>query len=140
MIFERLLRIARDLGYRKGERGAVQIELAFTIMTVMFVVFMTVELCSAVYTYVVLSDAANEGVRYAIVHSSDESGAVSQVRSYAKNSLHNVSGMTVSVAYPDGQSVPGRVRVTVSYPYVSYLNFMSSPPTMHAYAEGRLVY
>lgn len=132
----RLLLLCRD------ERGQGQVEFAFTILTILVVVFMTIELCSAVYTYVVLSDAANEGLRYAIVNSSDSGGAgtTAKVKNYAANSLHDMSDMTVLVQYPDGQTPPGRVEITVSYPYAPYLGFMGNPPTMHAYAEGRLVY
>lgn len=130
------------LRFSQDERGNSQAEFALSIFTILIVIFMTIELCSAVYTYVVLSDAANEGLRYAIVNSSDigGSGAVAKVTAYAANSLHDTSAMTVNVAYPDGQTIPGRVEITVSYAYLPYLSFMGSPPTMHAYAEGRLVY
>src|SRR5205085_12359791 len=39
-----------------------------SILTVLFVMFWTWEVVMAVYTYSVISDAAREGVRYAIVH------------------------------------------------------------------------
>jgi Flp pilus assembly protein TadG len=132
----------RRLRLQQDESGQGQIEFALTILTVLVVLFMTIEFCSAIYTYVVLSDAANEGLRYAIVNSSDTggAGAIAKVNTYAANSLHDMSNMQVSVQYPDGQTPPGRVEITVSYPYLPYLGFMGSPPTMHAYAEGRLVY
>jgi Flp pilus assembly protein TadG len=127
---------------RQEERGQAQVEMALSLMTILVVLFMTIELSSAIYTYVVLSDAANEGLRYAIVNSSDSGGAATRAKvvTYAANSLHDMSDMTVNVNYPDGQLVPGRVQISVSYPYLPYLGFMGSPPTMHAYAEGRLVY
>lgn len=134
--------MSRKLQLHKDERGQAQIEFAMSIVTVLVVIFMTIELCSAVYTYVVLSDAVNEGLRYAIVNSSDTggTGTIAKVTTYAANSLHDMSGMTVNVEYPDGQTVPGRVEITASYPYLPYLGFLGNPPTMHAYAEGRLVY
>jgi Flp pilus assembly protein TadG len=119
------------------------VEFAFTVVPLLLVVFVLFELSSAVYAYTVLSDAANEGVRYAIVHSSDAGLAANtqnKVTSYAGLSLHDMTGMTVTVNTPDGLTPPGRVQVTVSYPYVPYVSFMTSPPTMHAYAEGRMVY
>jgi Flp pilus assembly protein TadG len=136
-----LKRFAHRAGFRKDERGSMLVEFGLSIGTVLFVIFMIIEMCSAIYTYTVLSEAANEGVRYAIVHSWDTAGAKNRVKAYAADSLHDMSGMSdPTVTYPDGQTVPGRVRITVSYQYVPYLGFMTNPPTMHAYAEGRLVY
>ena len=127
--------------FAKEERGAVLIEFAISILMVLTILFMTFELCGMVYAYTVLADAANEGVRYAIVHSSNSTGVVTQVKAYAAYSLHDVSKMVVSVTYPDGSAVPPkRVVVSVTYQYVPYLNIIANPPTLSAYAEGRLVY
>jgi Flp pilus assembly protein TadG len=132
--------MTRNLKFRHDERGAVSVEFTITFLVMMMVVLMMMELCSAIYTYVVLSDAVNEGVRYAIVNSTDQSGTEAKVKTYASYSLHDVSAMSVSVTYPDGQNAPGRVAISLSYPYLPYINFLANPPTMHAYAEGRLVY
>ncbi|HEV2494256.1 MAG TPA: TadE family protein [Terriglobia bacterium] len=51
--------------------GQGQIEFVLSILTIMFTIFWTWEVVLAVYTYNVLSDAAKEGVRYAIVHGSN---------------------------------------------------------------------
>src|ERR1700722_2765537 len=102
--------MSRKLRLHKDEDGQAQIEFAMSIVTVLVVIFMTIELCSAIYTYVVLSDAANEGLRYAIVNSTDTgTGTQAKVTTYAANALHDMSGMTVNVAYPDGHTIPGRV-------------------------------
>ncbi len=126
-----------------NDSGLGQIEFALSILPVLVVVLMTTEIVSAVHTFVVLSDAANEGVRYAIVRSGDDSLAgdtKTVVQQYAALSLHNTSNISVSVQTPDGQKVPGRVQINVSYAYVPWVNFMTTPPTMTAFAEGRLVY
>jgi Flp pilus assembly protein TadG len=135
-----LFRAVRSLW--REQPGTVLLELAVSILLVLTILFSTIELCGAVYTYTVLADAANEGVRYAIVHSSDSGGVLSKVKAYSAYSLHDVSKMGVSVTYPDGSAVPpNRVAVSVTYQYVPYLNyFMANPPQMSAYAEGRLVY
>lgn len=133
--------MASCLSLRKDERGQAQVEFTLTILTILVVIFMTIELCSAVYTYVVLSDAVNEGLRYAIVHSADGGTTNTQnvVKNYAKNSLHDTSAMTVTVT-PSTWTPGESVTVNVHYAYLPYLGFMSSPPTMHAYAEGICVY
>ena len=125
---------------RRNQKGAVAIEFVLSFMIVMTTLFWTLELCMLVYTRTVLSDAANEGVRYAIVHSADTTGTVAKVKTYAAYSLHNISKINVSVAYPDGALPPGRVAITVTYTYVPYLKLWSTPPTLTAFAESRLVY
>jgi Flp pilus assembly protein TadG len=128
--------------FHTGREGSALVEFAVSVLLVLTIIFSMIEFGSSVYTYVVLADAVNEGVRYAIVHSSDSAGAQAKVTAYVANTLHDMSSLTVNVTYPDDNSKapPSRVRITASYPYVPYLSaFMSNPPTMHAYAEGRLV-
>jgi Flp pilus assembly protein TadG len=143
MNFRGRFHTSRSLWFRRDERGAAQVEFALTVLAVLVVVFMLMELCSAVYTYTVLSDAANEGLRYAIVHSTDAdftTNVENKITTYAANSAHDMAPMSITVATPDGSAPPGRVQISVSYPYVPYTIWMASPPTMHAYAEGRMVY
>lgn len=125
---------------RSDDKGISLVESALTFGLVITVVFFSWEFCMLVYTYTVLADAANEGVRYAMVHSSDSSGTVNVVKTYAAYSLHDVSGMDVSVTYPDGNSSPpARVAVKVTYNYVPYLE-SSVKPKLTTFAEGRLLY
>lgn len=145
------------------ELGASLIEFAFSIAVILFVVFWTWELVMAVYTYSVLSDAAKEGVRYAIVHGSDVGAAncsgpkctdatganvAATVSEYARYSLHDISSMSVSVAFydPDVPSVatsadPGiLVVVSVSYNYIPWIDLPWRPPTLKTGAQGRIVW
>jgi Flp pilus assembly protein TadG len=124
---------------REDQEGAAAVEFALSILLVLTVLFMTLELISAVYTYTVLADAANEGVRYAIVNSGDTAGAMAKVKTYAALSLHDVSAMTVSVNCSGGCTPPNVVTVSISYNYIPYLKFMTNPPTMTAYAQSRMV-
>jgi Flp pilus assembly protein TadG len=112
------------------------------IVIIFFVVFWVHEVGWLMYTYSVLADAANEGVRYAVVHSGgDVSGTQATVKTFAGTSLHNVTAMSTAVTFPDGSAAPPqRVRVTVSYVYVPLLKWvMSAPPLMTSYAEGRMI-
>jgi hypothetical protein len=116
------------------------IESALTFGLVITVIFFSWEFCMLIYTYTVLADAANEGVRYAMVHSSDSAGTAAVVRTYAAYSLHDVSGMDVSVTYPDGSSSPpARVAVKITYTYIPYLETVVTPK-LTTFAEGRLLY
>jgi Flp pilus assembly protein TadG len=126
---------------RRGQRGQSLLETAIMIPVIFMVVFFVFELGWLMYTFSVMADAANEGVRYAIVHSGgDPTGTQAQVKAFAATSLHNVSAMTVSVTPPDGTyAPPNRVRVTVTYIYIPYLPKFITAPTMKTYAEGRMV-
>lgn len=136
MNFRRIQRLLRQ------ESGSTMIELSVTLMFFFTVIFGTMELCSAAYSYTVLADAVNEGVHYAILNSGDQPGAVQTVKTYATETLHDVSAINVSVTYPDGDNTPpNRVAVAVSYQYLPYVGWIiPNPPTMHAYAEGRMVH
>lgn len=139
-------------------KGQALVEFALTILVVIFVVFWAIELIMMIYTYVVLAEAAKEGVRYAIVHGTlnancsgpgssgvtclDASAAnvTSAVTSYARLSLHDTSAMTITPTYPDSSSAaPARVRVVVSYPYRPFFSFGWAALTVRAAAEGRIM-
>jgi|SRR5215472_2255479 len=121
------------------ESGQSLLETAILLIVVFMVVFWIIETGEMVYTYSVLADAANEGVRYAIVHSGgDATGTQTTVKNFAGLSAHNVTGLTATVTFPDGNAnPPNRVRVSVTYTYVPTLGSFS--PTMNTYAEGRMV-
>ena len=129
---------------REDERGQSIVEFVLTFLIVLTVVFGLVEFTSVVYTKTVLSDAVNEGLRWAIVNSATASqGTVEPiVQQYAANSLHDTSSMTVTFTCQSvGCAPPDTVTVTASYVYAPYFaSFMSSPPTLTAYAKGRMVH
>lgn len=132
------------------------IEFALSAIALFFIIFWAFELSMTMYTYVVIGEAAKEGVRYAIVHGTlsgscsgpttgcaDSSGAnvKSVVTSYAANSLHDISAITVQANYLDSSSkAPSRIQVKVSYPYIPYINLPWVAPTLVASAEGRITY
>ena len=137
---------------KNSQRGAALVEFALSILVTVFVIFWLFEMVMVVYTYSVLSDAAKEGVRYAIVRGSDvaaaqqcsptsTTGVVSAVTDYAKMSLHDVSAITVTPNFVDGDNVaPHLVQVIVTYTYVPYIHLPFTSPTIATKAEGRIVY
>jgi len=151
----------RFSGRHDGRRGASLIEFAISVLVMFFVVFWTWELVMAVYTYAVLSNAAKEGIRYAIVHGTDTGAAncsgpgsggvtctdstganvASVVRDYASYSFHNVSAMAVNVTYPDSSSDPqSLVKITVSYDYIPWTVLPWTTPRLKTGAQGRIVW
>jgi Flp pilus assembly protein TadG len=123
------------------QRGQSLLETAMMIVVIFTVVFWIFELGWVMYTYSVMADAANEGARYAIVHSGgDVGGTTARVNTFAGTSLHDIRALSVSVTFPDGSAAPpNRVRVTVTYTYVPWLKQFITAPTMRTYAEGRMI-
>ncbi len=145
---------------KRAARGAVQIEFALTIIIIIFVMFWIWELIMVTYVMNVISDAAKEGVRTGIVAgqttcggapsaTQDQTAVSAKVTScvqwFASNfALHNVSGMTVAVTFPDSPATGpikdgDRIRVVVQYPFVPFIR-LPLAPTLNAAAEGRVVY
>jgi Flp pilus assembly protein TadG len=139
------------------EGGSMLLEFSLSVWMLVLMTFLIFEFCMTVYTYSVLGNAAREGIRYAVVHGTDSgacsgpssgcsdsggSNVTAVVNSYAAVSFHNISGMTVTPSWPDGASTPSsRVVITISYPYVPYLNLPGfNAPTMQVTAEGRIVF
>lgn len=142
---------------RHSQRGQSTIELTLTVVFVMWAVFFMFEMISYVYTYNVLAYSAKEAVRFAVVHGAgnscssgscttgivgapDTTAIQNVATTAAKQSFHDVSGITVNVTYPDGSNAaPNRVQVVVSYTYVPYATLHWTPATMFATAEGRIL-
>jgi Flp pilus assembly protein TadG len=125
----------------RRQRGQSLLETAMMIVVLFMVVFWIFELGWLMYTYAVMADAANEGVRHAVVHSGgDAAGTQSTVLTFARTSLHDVSAISTSVTFPDGSAEPpNRVRVTVTYTYIPWLSQYITTPTMKTYSEGRMI-
>ena len=125
----------------RRQRGQSLLETALMIVIIFTVMMWVFEIGQLMYTYTVMADAANEGVRYAIVHSgADVAGTTARVKNFAATSRHDISGITVTVTPLDTTyDPPNRVSVKVSYTYVPYLKIFTTPPTLSAYAEGRMV-
>jgi Flp pilus assembly protein TadG len=123
----------------RNQRGQSLLETAMMIVVIFTVVFWVFEVAWLMYTYTVMADAANEGVRYAIVHSGDAAGTTTVVKNFAKTSLHDTSAISVSVTFPTGTTPPNPVLVSVTYTYVPWLKGVISTPTMTTYAKGMMV-
>lgn len=129
---------------RDRECGQSLLETAFMLLVIFTVVFWIIEMCGVMYTYATIANAAEEGVRYGMIASgvvANDSRIVTRVNNFAGTSMHDVSHISVTVALPDGSSTPpNRIKVTVSYTYVPWLNnIINNPLVMNAYSEGRIV-
>jgi Flp pilus assembly protein TadG len=144
---------------RHAGTGQATLEFVLTTLLIVALIFAALDLIMILYTGCVMADAAKEGIRYAVVHGCDAganycsgtctpacadasaANVVTQVKNYAKLSGHNISGITVTVNYPDSSAaMPSRVQVLVSYPYQSYFNLGWKTVTISAAAEGRIAF
>jgi Flp pilus assembly protein TadG len=111
---------------RSRQRGSTIIEFLFIALTLLVVIFGSIELDRMVFVYTCLADAAKAGARYAIVQGSDRSGVdvtaatnlVTARVKYYSSLLMDPSKLTVQVTYPDGSNDTGdHVKVVVQYAY-----------------------
>jgi Flp pilus assembly protein TadG len=145
---------------RKGpghEDGQASLEMLVSLMVVMSLMFWLFELSMFTYTCSVLNSATREGVRYATLHGTDSSvcsgpdtGCTDQapysnvqavVTSAASASLHNLSAMTVTVAYSNSTAGVGNpVTVKVAYTYVPYVTLPGLHDAVTFVSQGQIVY
>lgn len=154
----------------RASRGQALVEFALVALILIVLILSMLELISMMHTYNTLANAAKEGVRYAIVHGTFNSipsgpacpcvdidgpaapygttpgsgSGFGVVKTFAQYSLHDITGLTVTVSYPDTANKPenqppNRVQVLVAYPYRPFFNLGWPTITVNAAAEGRIM-
>jgi hypothetical protein len=124
-----LLRGLRGGGLVRGERGSSLIEFAVSAGVLMTFTFALMEICVAFYTDGMISEAAREGARYAVVRGSTcttSSGGsctvtTAQIKTFTQGlGYPNPGGgsLIATASFPDGDEVPGhRVLISVTYSF-----------------------
>jgi len=153
----RVLRVRR---FSRSEDGAIAIETALGFMMLMTMMLGIIECCMMGYTYATLEDATREGVRYAVIHGADSStcsgpgtgsgsactdstaaNVISDVTTFANSFSGSLSGMVVTVTYPDGTSTANsRVQVAIAYTYQSLFHFPGASHNLQVSSQGRILY
>jgi hypothetical protein len=139
------------------EDGQASLEMLVSLMVVMSLMFWLFELSMFTYTCSVLNSATREGVRYATLHGTDSSACSGPdtvctdrspysnvqavVTSAASVSLHDLSAMTVTVAYLNDTAAAGNpVTVKVAYTYVPYVSLPGLHDSVTFISQGQIVY
>jgi Flp pilus assembly protein TadG len=158
----------KSIGSAKGEKtsvgpfdwirddgGAIMIETTLGFMIMMAMVLGIIECSMMAYTFSVMEDSAREGVRYATVHGINSpscngpssgcdataANVVTDVKNYAGTFTSGLSGMTVTVTYPDGASTAtSRVKVSLSCTYQPIFHFPGTAQLLRVSSEGRILY
>lgn len=152
---------AKSSARPRRQRGQAAVEFALVAVFLVVLLVSILEMTMFIYTYAALTNAAKEGVRYAIVHGASAGATVtgtvkslstpcstaatgsllSTVQTYAALSLHNASSMSIDACYPDGDNKPGSaVQVSVSYPYQPIFGLRWASVTVSANSVGRIAF
>jgi Flp pilus assembly protein TadG len=139
----------------RREQGSSLVEFGIVAVLLVMVLFGVVEICRMLLVYNDVAHAARAGVRYAIVHGSDNPASTTDIQTLVKNFLSSApmdtasAGLTIDVTYPDTDSVgnpncknPGcRVQVTVAYPYDPFLSYFPMTGTsLHSTSKGVITF
>jgi Flp pilus assembly protein TadG len=120
----------------KSERGAALLETAITIPLILAVCVSIFEFGRAYQTWQVMTNAAREGARVAILTDSTDAQVTSAVRNYMQTGqlpLWSSANVTVERTVPFGSNTAS--RITVSYPF----NFTVLNPVMRLLSSGSTV-
>jgi Flp pilus assembly protein TadG len=151
------MNVARMASMARRTKGQATLEMLISLLVATSLVFWLFELSMFTYTCSVLNDAAQEGVRYAILHGVDSticsgpdtsctnqspySNVQAVVAAAASASLHNLSAMTITVSYTNSTAAPGNpVAVKVAYTYVPYINLPGLANVVTFTSQGEILY
>ena len=125
----------------KNERGQSLVELAISMVILLYLLSGAVEFGLAFFQYVQLRDAAQEGALYASMNPSDGRGIESRIRASSSSPINLTDNTTVTVEIYIDNTLAWRnnaqqntttvaceahgVKVNVSYAHKVFMPFMS---------------
>jgi Flp pilus assembly protein TadG len=126
--------------WTRNERGAALLEAAVTIPLILFISVAIFEFGRAYQTWQVLTNAAREGARVAVLPNQAPGAAEARVKDYlVSGQLANAAGATVTVdpavKVNIGTAVANSSLVTVNYPF----QFMVLQPVASLVVRGSMV-
>jgi Flp pilus assembly protein TadG len=137
----------------KDKRGQSLVEFGACAFLTVMLLLAVVEFGRMVLVYTTVNNAARIGVRFAMVHGSDNSVATTAVQTVVNNYLSaaaiDTTSSTVTVSYPgytplacaSGSNKPGcPVKVVVSYPYQTMVTYFPINVTLASQSEGVITF
>lgn len=119
----------------KSSRGQSLVELAISILILIYLLSGAVEFGIAFFQFVQLRDAAQEGALYGSLNPPENAGDTTKINAIinrAKSSssspidLENDPDVSVNVAVTGGYCEGGALEVTITYPHQVFMPFMSA--------------
>jgi Flp pilus assembly protein TadG len=103
---------------KRNQRGAALVEAAFTIPILLFIAVGIFEFGRAYQTWLVLTNAAREGARYAVTPGSTTANTVTIAKTYMQNgALDNWDSAAVNINQAVPLAVGSGTQVTIAYPF-----------------------
>ena len=143
----------RSVGIIRDNRGQTLVEFGVCALLAVLMLLAVVEFGRMVLAYTTISNAARIGLRYAMVHGSDNSTTTTQIQTVVNNYLTaaaiDTSTATVTTTYPgysgagcaSGSTNPGcPVKVSVSYPYQTMVTYFPINVTLSTQTEGVITF
>jgi Flp pilus assembly protein TadG len=115
---------------QKNERGQSLVELAISLVILLYLLSGAVEFGIAFFQFVQLRDAAQEGALYGSMNPTDTADITARVRAASSSpidlSINNVdTGVTVAINYPDGDDCEGNgIQVVVTHNHRIFMPFI----------------
>jgi hypothetical protein len=110
------------------ERGQSLVEFAISLTVIMMLLAGAVEFGIALFQFVQLRDAAQEGALYGSIHPGDDTNITARVQSASQSpiDLPNDPDVNITINYPDGAPhCEGKgIEVVVSYPHQIAMPFI----------------
>jgi Flp pilus assembly protein TadG len=139
---------------RNRKCGQALVEFALCAVVAVALLLAVVEFGMFGLALATVNNGARIGVRYAMVHGSDNPTTVANIQTVVNNYLHagaiDTANATVTVSYPGYTALgcavlapthPGcPVKVQVSYPYEVLVSYFPLSITLSAQAEGVITF
>lgn len=114
-----------------GDEGQSLVEFGIVAFLLLMLLFGVIEIGRMVLVYTAVANAARTGVRYAIVHGSDNLATTDQIKTVVKNFLGtspvDPTRATITINYPACNNPGCKVTVTTSYPYDPLISYFPWP-------------
>lgn len=130
---------------RRGERGQSLVEFALTLPLLLLLLLGTIDLGMGFRTYIALTNAAREGVRWISLNPSDVPNAIDRVNQEAGHIGLSVAsigndGYTVSVTPAKARYAAGEtVTVSVVYEYRLLFGLLTGIPAVPFTAQASMM-
>ena len=124
---------------KKSERGQSLVELAISLVVLLFLLSGVVEFGIAFFQFIQLRDAAQEGALYASLHPTDNAGIILRVRNASQQPINHTNDtvgdprrVTVTITPVDGDGngiltcVGDGIRVDVAFRHQVFMPFVGS--------------
>lgn len=113
---------------QSNQRGQSLVEFAISLTVIMLLLAGAVEFGIALFQFVQLRDAAQEGALYGSIHPGDDANITERVQSSSQSpiALQTDPDVTIAINYPDGAPhCEGKgIEVVVSYPHQISMPFI----------------